>query len=61
MLYTDGVIEAREAELDDGIDRLLGQAERGRADGFAGLADHACQVARSGVTDDRAVVVIWRE
>lgn len=61
MLYTDGVIEARETDLDAGIDRLLGQAERGRAVGFAGLADHACCVARAGTSDDRAVVVIWRE
>jgi hypothetical protein len=61
MLYTDGVIEAKETDLDDGIDRLLGQADRGRAVGFAGLADHACTVARAGVTDDRAAVVIWRE
>ena len=61
MLYTDGVIEAKETDLDDGIDRLLGQAERGRAVGFAGLANHACRVARAGVSDDRAAVVIWRE
>ena len=61
MLYTDGLIEAKEAELDDGIDRLLGQAERGRSVGFSGLADHACRVARSGSSDDRAAVVIWRE
>lgn len=61
MLYTDGVIEARETDLDDGIDRLLGQAERGRAIGFGGLANHACRVARAGVSDDRAAVVIWRE
>jgi hypothetical protein len=61
MLYTDGVIEAKETDLDDGIDRLLGQADRGRSTGFAGLADLSCQVARSGATDDRAAVVIWRE
>jgi hypothetical protein len=61
MLYTDGLIEDRESDLDDGIDRLLGQAERGRSVGFAGLADHACRLARSGSSDDRAAVVIWRE
>lgn len=61
MLYTDGVIESRDAELDDGIDRLLGQAERGRAIGFKGLAQHACAIARCGSEDDRAAVVIWRE
>lgn len=61
MLYTDGVIEAKENDLDDGIDRLLGHAEQGRARGFAGLANHACTMAPAGVTDDRAAVVIWRE
>lgn len=61
MLYTDGVIEAKEFDLDDGIDRLLGQADRGRSIGFAGLATHACRIARAGVSDDRAAVVIWRE
>ena len=61
MLYTDGVIEAKDTDLDDGIDRLLGQAEHGRAAGFEGLADHACHLARAGATDDRAAVVIWRE
>ena len=61
MLYTDGLIEDRESELDDGIDRLLGQADRGRSVGFSGLADQACRVARSGSSDDRAAVVIWRE
>jgi hypothetical protein len=61
MLYTDGLIEGKETDLDDGIDRLLGQAERGRCTGFSGLADHACRVARSGSSDDRAAVVIWRE
>ena len=61
MLYTDGLIEARETDLDAGIDRLLGQADRGRSIGFAGLANHACSMARAGATDDRAAVVIWRE
>lgn len=61
MLYTDGVIEAKETDLDDGIDRLLGQAERGRSVGFTGLAEHACAIARAGGADDRAAVVIWRE
>ncbi|MDO5504119.1 MAG: PP2C family protein-serine/threonine phosphatase [Actinomycetia bacterium] len=60
MLYTDGVIEAKEAELDDGIDRLLGEAELGRANGFSGLANQACAIARAGSSDDRAAVVLWR-
>ena len=61
MLYTDGVIEAKETDLDDGIDRLLGEAERGRTCGFEGLAKNACATARAGMSDDRAAVVIWRE
>ncbi len=61
LLYTDGVIESRNTSLDDGIDRLLGIADHwsGRA-GTPGLAKAACDAARSGDADDRAVVVVWR-
>lgn len=61
MLYTDGIIEAKGAELDDGIDRLLAQAEQGRETGFKGLANSVCTIAPCGSADDRAAVVIWRD
>ena len=56
LLYTDGVIEARQHGLDDGVDRMLGVAAK--TDSFHGLATAICRAARSGDGDDRAVVVI---
>ncbi len=60
LLYTDGVIETRTRQLADGIDRMLGTAERSLKTGFSGLATRLCAAARSGEDDDRAVVVVWR-
>lgn len=60
LLYTDGVIEARTHDLYDGIDRMLGTAERMIGRGFAGMAEKICSEARAGETDDRAVVMVWR-
>lgn len=60
LLYTDGVIESRNRKLADGIDRMLGTAERSRRAGFSGVAGRICNAARSGESDDRAVVVVWR-
>lgn len=60
LLYTDGVIEARNRQLADGIDRMLGTAERSVKSGFSGMATKICHAARSGENDDRAVVVLWR-
>jgi hypothetical protein len=61
VLYTDGVIEAREHDLGRGLDRLLGNAERLITTGFGGGARRLCADARAGESDDRAVVVIWRD
>ena len=60
LLYTDGVIESRTRDLNVGIDRMLGAAERLVSDGFAGGASRICAAALAGKTDDRAVVLIWR-
>ncbi|HXR67893.1 MAG TPA: PP2C family protein-serine/threonine phosphatase [Dermatophilaceae bacterium] len=60
LLYTDGVIESRTRDLNIGIDRMLGAAERFGADGFTGGASRICAAALAGKTDDRAVVLIWR-
>jgi hypothetical protein len=62
MLYTDGLIEQPGVDIDLGIDRLLGEADRlvvaGLRNGAASLMKALAQNA-SG-TDDRAVVLIWR-
>jgi Stage II sporulation protein E (SpoIIE) len=60
LLYTDGVIEVRNRDLRDGIDRMLGTAERMIGKGFEGMAVKVCAAARAGETDDRAAVVVWR-
>jgi hypothetical protein len=60
LLYTDGVIETRNRDLRDGIDRMLGTAERMITRGFEGMAERMCVSARAGETDDRAAVIVWR-
>lgn len=60
LLFTDGVIEAPGFDLFQGLDRLLGQADRAAATGFSGAAGRLCAAARSGETDDRAIVLLWR-
>ena len=60
LLYTDGVIEVRNRDLRDGIDRMLGTAERMIGKGFEGMAAKMCTAARAGETDDRAAVLVWR-
>lgn len=60
LLYTDGVIEVRNRDLRDGIDRMLGTAERMIGKGFEGMAEKMCAAARAGETDDRAAVLVWR-
>jgi Stage II sporulation protein E (SpoIIE) len=62
MLYTDGMVEAPGRDIDDGIARMLGEAERLVVAGFrtgAGELVTAMQRSvRSG--DDCALVLIWR-
>jgi hypothetical protein len=60
LLYTDGVIEVRNRDLRDGIDRMLGTAEQMIGRGFEGMAAKVCAAARAGETDDRAAVLVWR-
>lgn len=61
VLYTDGVIETRHLDLTDGVDRMLGIAERLVSRGFHGGAARLCASAQAGETDDRAVVMVWRD
>lgn len=62
MLYTDGVVEAPGRDIDDGIQRLLGEAERLVVTGFStGAPDLVTTMQRTVSSgDDCALVLIWR-
>lgn len=62
MLYTDGLVEVPGRDIDAGIDRLLGAADRLVTSGFAEGAGRLVQTMREGVrgSDDCALVLIWR-
>lgn len=60
LFYTDGVVESRTADLDEGIARLRRTAQDAIADGYRGAARRILrQVARGD--DDRAVLILSRE
>lgn len=62
MLYTDGLVEARDRGIDLGIDRLVGAAELVVGRGVDPVGVHRIvDNARSGEGDDRALVVICRD
>ncbi len=61
ILYTDGVIETRDRDLTAGVDRMLGAAERLVPKGFTGGAKRLSATAIDGESDDRAVVMLWRD
>ena len=62
MLYTDGLVEAPRQDIDEGIQRLLGEAQRLVIDGFrTGAPDLVTTMQRTvNSGDDCALVVIWR-
>jgi hypothetical protein len=62
MLYTDGLVEAPRQDIDEGIERLLGEAERLVVAGFGtGAPDLVSAMQRAvGSADDCALVIIWR-
>lgn len=59
MLYTDGLIEDHGRDVSQGIDKLLGHAERLVADKFEGGAKRLVRAA-GGAGDDRALVLVRR-
>lgn len=61
MLFTDGLVERSGRDLDDGIDRLTGEAERYIATGFHGASWHLIESVARDVNDDRALLLICRE
>jgi Stage II sporulation protein E (SpoIIE) len=62
LLYTDGLVEAPGRDIDAGIDKLLGEAERLVTHGFrSGAGDLVTALQRDvGSNDDCALVLIWR-
>ena len=60
MVYTDGVVETPGSDLEIGIDRLIGVAERIVATRRGG-AEAVLTGVRAGDSDDRAVVLIYRD
>jgi hypothetical protein len=60
MFYTDGVVESRTTELDDGIAWLQETARAAVSRGFAGAARRIVRKVPQG-DDDRAVLILWRE
>lgn len=60
LLYTDGLVEVPGRDLEVGIDRLVGAAERLIPRGFDGAARRLMEEASPNASDDRALVLIWR-
>ncbi|MEU7277217.1 PP2C family protein-serine/threonine phosphatase [Streptomyces sp. NPDC045431] len=61
MLFTDGLVEAADRDIAEGIDRLTGEADRYVSSGFEGAAWHLIEACAKDVNDDRALLLITRE
>ncbi|WP_052229899.1 PP2C family protein-serine/threonine phosphatase [Streptomyces sp. CT34] len=61
MMFTDGLVEAADRDIAEGIDRLTGEAERYVYSGFAGAAWHLIEAVAKDVNDDRALLLICRD
>lgn len=60
MLYTDGLVESPGADVELGIDRLMGEAERVIATRSGG-ADAVLAGVRPSEGDDRALILVHRD
>jgi serine phosphatase RsbU (regulator of sigma subunit) len=60
VVYTDGVVESPRRTLDDGVDRLLGEAEGLLREGLAGGARRLVERTVDDTDDDATLVLIWR-
>src|SRR6266571_3604563 len=62
MIYTDGLVEAPGRDIDAGIDRLLGEADKLVAAGFGTGTGRLVRSMQAGTrsSDDCALVLIWR-
>ncbi|WP_340561526.1 PP2C family protein-serine/threonine phosphatase [Streptomyces sp. GSL17-111] len=61
MLFTDGLVEAPDRDLTEGIDRLTGAAETHIVTGFRGAAWHLIERVARDVNDDRALLLLCRD
>jgi hypothetical protein len=60
MLYTDGLVESRDRDVDEGVEFIRLAAARAVRDGFVGAAARVADLIE-GDDDDRAVVILHRE
>ncbi len=61
LLYTDGLVEVSGRDLSVGIDKLLGEAERLVPRGFEGGGERLVTQVAGDSTDDRGLVLLWRQ
>lgn len=61
LLFTDGLVEAAGRDLTEGIDRLIGEADRYVAHGFRGAAWQLIEAVAKDVNDDRALLIVCRD
>ena len=61
LLYTDGLVEVSGRDLAVGIDKLLGEAERLVPRGFRGGGRALVDRVASDGSDDRGLVLVWRD
>ncbi|MFH8471793.1 PP2C family protein-serine/threonine phosphatase [Streptomyces sp. NPDC018000] len=61
MLFTDGLVEASDRDIAEGIDRLTGEADRYVPTGFEGAAWHLIEACAKDVNDDRALLLLSRK
>ncbi|HEX8004234.1 MAG TPA: PP2C family protein-serine/threonine phosphatase [Mycobacteriales bacterium] len=60
LLFTDGLVEVPGRDLELGIDKLLGEANRLVISTFRGGASRLIDAVAPTATDDRALTMIWR-
>ncbi|MDH6110528.1 hypothetical protein P3T36_003566 [Kitasatospora sp. MAP12-15] len=66
MLCTDGMVEAPGRDLSEGMDRLMGEADRLVAGAHLGAGSHGAagrliETVAKDINDDRAVLLLWRD
>lgn len=60
LLFTDGLVEVPGRDLELGIDKLLGEANRLVISTFTGGAERLIDAVAPTAIDDRALAMIWR-